>query len=98
MATNRWTGNAATIAMVATITITADDVNTAYGVTINGKIVAVFGSGTGTSNTAAALQSALAASAFPEFTEITWTVANAVITATAGTAGKPFAATSSVSG
>jgi hypothetical protein len=98
MPVNYWRGDAQPIAQVVTITITADDAATTYIITINTKTVSVPGSGTGTADTAAALQAALAASTIAEFEEITWTVSGSTVTGTATTAGVPFTATSSKSG
>lgn len=98
MATNRFRGDAVAVAQVSSATITADDATTTYKVTINTKVVSVVGSGTGTTATAALLLTALQTSTIPEFTEVTWTVASAVITGTSAVPGRPFTVTSSVSG
>lgn len=101
MATNVFQASAQAIAQVDAITITANDVATTYKVTMGaggGKVVSVVGDPGGANNTAANLQAALAASTFPEFQEVGWTVAGAVITPTASTPGVPFTLTTSVSG
>jgi hypothetical protein len=98
MGTKRWRGDAPAVAQVATVTLTAYDATTTYIVTVNGKQVSVLGQGGTTATTATALQTALAASTIPEFLEVTWSVNSSTITGTAKTAGKPFTATSSVSG
>lgn len=99
MANQLWRGDATAVAQVATVTVTAFDVTTIYSININGKLVSVLGI-TSAAGTAAALQTALAASGILEFLEVTWTYpgSGAVITGTAATAGVPFTATSSVSG
>lgn len=97
MAIKRFRGDALTTAQVTTVTIGVNDVASSYFVTINGKAVGTGGQATA-ALTAASLQSQLAASASPEFREITWTVLNNVVTGTARTAGKPFTLTTSVIG
>lgn len=86
------------MAQVVTITVTADDATTTYTVTINTKTVSVLGTGSGDTATAAAIAAALASSTIPEFQEVVWTSALAVITGKAYTAGMPFTAASSYSG
>lgn len=98
MATVIFRGDAAAVAQVGTLTLTAYDAATTYKITINGKVVSVVGAGGSTTTTAALLLAALQASTFPEFQEITWSAVGAIITATANTAGKSFTAASSVSG
>lgn len=97
MATVIFRGDSAAVAQVGTFTVTAYDAATTYKITINGKVVSTVGV-TDTSGTASALLTALQNSSFPEFQEITWSVATATITGTAKTPGKSFTATSSVSG
>src|SRR5438067_3371208 len=98
MGQKRWKGTAASVAQVTTVTVGTYDAATTYKVTINGKTVSQVGTGGTNATTAAALQALLAASAEPEFTEVTWTVASNVVTATAATKGKPFTLTTAVSG
>ena len=98
MPNNFWRGDAQQIAQVVTFTVTADDATTTYTVTINTKTVSILGSGTGDTATAAALAAALAASTIPEFQEVIWTSALAVVQGTAYTAGVPFTAATSCSG
>jgi hypothetical protein len=98
MATNRWRGDAAPVAQVSAVTVTADDNTTTYKITINGKVVSVVGSGAGVNTTAANLKAQLIASTIPEFLEVTWTVVAATISGTAIVAGKPFTFTATVSG
>lgn len=86
------------IAQVSTVTITGYDAATTYSITINNKTISVVGTGGTTATTAAALQQALSASDFPEFKEIAFSVNSSTITMTANTAGRPFTATSGVSG
>jgi len=95
-----WIGGAPAVADVATVTLTAYDATTTYKITRNGKTVSTVGTGGTTATTATALQALLAASAIPEFLEVTWTVNSSTITATSKTAGLPTAAlfSSSVSG
>lgn len=93
-----WRGDAPAVARIVTITITADDAATSYRVTINDKVVSALGTGIGVNATATALRAALAGSTIREFQEAVWTVAGAVITATAAVPGMPFDAASSVSG
>lgn len=97
-ATVIWRGDAPAVKQVSTVQITANDVNTSYRITINGKIVAVNGNAGGVNSTATDLKTALDASTIPEFDEAVWTVNADTVTGTAATAGKPFTATSSVSG
>lgn len=99
MATRYWLGRVQPRAQVVTVTVTAYDAATTYKITIGVNVVSVTGD-TDTAGTAEALQAALAASEYREFQEISWTYpgSGAVITGTAQTAGKPFTATSSVSG
>lgn len=113
MADVRWTGNAAAVAQVTTITITGtwatSDVAT---VTINGKDVSVtIGTDTTTSNVATAIKEAINGDTqtgtgdhtfsptdgqeYPEFRELTATVASNVVTLTGDTAGKPFTVSTS---
>lgn len=100
MATRRWRGDAPKTAQVNTLTVAGTPANgQVYSVTINGKIVSYTASGADTNDTiAAALKALLAASAIPEFAEVTWTVATNVITGTARAPGKPFTNTSAATG
>lgn len=100
MASTRWKGGAAAVAQVDTVTVggTAAAGQT-YTVTIGVRaLVYTAIAGDTNSTIAAALQALLAASAYGEFAEMTWTVNVAVITATANTAGIPFTITSASSG
>ncbi|HEY2250717.1 MAG TPA: hypothetical protein VGH74_06635 [Planctomycetaceae bacterium] len=99
MPTNRWRGDAPSIAQVQTITIGTNDVATTYKVTINGKPVSVPGNAGGANNTAADLANALKTAGVPqEFAEVSWSVATNVVTGTAAKAGKPFTLAVAVSG
>jgi len=97
MANKKWLGVADPIAQVDTITVTAFDVTTTYKITINGDVVSVLGD-TDVNTTATNLQVALEASTNPYFVNINWTVTTDTITATAGSAGNPHTAVSSVTG
>lgn len=97
MANVFWQGTATAVAQVGTFQITAYDAATTYKITIGGEVVSVVGN-TDVNTTASDLQVALEASTHPYFSNITWTVATDTVTATAGTAGVPFTAASSVSG
>lgn len=100
MATCRWVGLAIPTAQVETFTVGSATSTETFGVTINGKDISyTAGSGETTSTVAAALQALLsAATAPPEFQEVTWTVSSAVITATAATPGVPFTTTKTGTG
>lgn len=100
MATRRWLGRAAATAHVSTHTVGGTAANgQVYSVTINGITVSYTASGVDTNNTiAAALQVLLAASTVTEFTELTWTVATNVITATGDTTGVEHVITSAATG
>ena len=99
MATRYWLGGRrGKRAQVSAVVVTAYDAATTYSIIIGGNTVSVLGSGGTTATVATALQTALAASEFEEFREITWTVSNSTITGTANEAGKPFTATTSESG
>lgn len=103
MATRRWCGRGDPVSQVTTMTVggTYADGQTYY-VTINTRTVSYTSVTADASNSDAAtgLQAALAASTYPEFREVTWTVSGAVVTGTAATPGKPFtaAATPSATG
>lgn len=92
-----WIANAKPVAQVYTIQITGYDGTTTYKATINGKVISTLGV-TDANGTAAALQALLAASVFPEFKEVTWTVSTDTVTGTAVTPGSPFTVTATVSG
>lgn len=100
MGTVIWKGNAQDVAQVNTHTIGGTAANgQVYTITINTKTVTYTADGSDDNDSiAAALQALLAASTIPEFAEVTWTVAAAVITGTAATAGVPFTATSGATG
>lgn len=97
MATTYWIGKAENVKQISTVQVTAFDVTTTYTITIGGETVSVLGD-TDADTTASNLQVALEASTIIYFSTIDWTVATDTITATAGTAGIPFTATSSVNG
>ena len=100
MTTTYWSPNSITTAQVDTVTITAVAVGGTLTFTINGKsLTYTCITGDTTSTAATALQALLSASTIPpEFTEITFTVASAVITCTAATPGTPFTMTTSSGG
>ena len=97
MANKFWLGTADAVAQVDTVQITAYDATTTYKITIGGVVVSVIGN-TDADTTASDLQVALEASTHPYFANITFTVATDTVTLTAGTAGVPHTATSSVTG
>jgi hypothetical protein len=100
MPTRRWRGDAPKSAQVNTVTVGGTAANgQVYSVTINGKTVSYTATGVDTNSTiAASLKTALAASTIPEFLEVTWSVAAAVVTGTARAPGKPFTNTSGATG
>lgn len=94
-------GDAEGVLDVKTGTITGYDAASTYKVTIDGKIVAVLGSGGTATTAAAALVVALEASTYAEFEEYDWTSSSGDIIATANETsptGKTHAPTLSVSG
>lgn len=97
MATVRWIANAVTRAQVNTLTVSGTPAagNTA-AVTINGKTITyTVVTGDTIETIASELAALLRASEDGEFQLIVWTVDDAVITATAATAGVPFTTTGS---
>jgi len=90
-------GTADAVAQIDTVQVTNFDVTTTYVITIGGDTVSVLGN-TDEDTTASDLQVALEASTNPYFVAVDWTVTTDTITATAGNAGVPFTATSSVTG
>lgn len=98
MSTVRWAPKVTAVQQVTTVTIGTYDAATTYKVTINGKTVSTVGTGGTNATTATALQALLAASTYPEFEEVTWTVNSNVVTGTAVTAGLPFTLATAVSG
>lgn len=94
MATREWLGNALAVAQVTDWvfggTWEATDV---INITCNGKTVSVAAGSTVTNTVAATVQAALAASTILEFTEVTWTVDTATVTATGKVAGRPHSFT-----
>lgn len=96
MANVIWTGNAATVAQVDTLTVggtvEADDI---FIVTINGKDLSVVAGDTDVDTVASTIANAFNASTEPEFTEITAEASGSggTLTLTADTAGKPFTVT-----
>lgn len=98
MATKTWVGQAQVVRQVDTVTITAGDAATTYTVTINTKAVSYTGSAT-VATVAAGLQAAFAASADPEFRELTSAyVSGATFTVTGPADGAPFTLAVSVAG
>ena len=91
MPTKIYEGGARARAQVETYTVGSATNGQIFGITINNKTISYTAGGAETTTTiAAALKALLAATdAPPEFQEITWTQAAAVITMTAKTAGKP---------
>jgi hypothetical protein len=93
MSTNRWRGDAAPVAQVDTITIGSATSTETFTVTISTKTITyTAGSGETTTTVATALTALLTAAraSIPEFAEVLFTSASAVITATAATPGVPF--------
>lgn len=100
MASKYWVGGADVTAQVATVQITAYDAATTYTITIGGSSVSVAGT-TDANGTATALEAALEAkktAGHPYFAALDYSVATDTVTITAGTAGVPFVASSSVAG
>lgn len=100
MATKIYTGRAAIVAQVDTITVggTPSAGNT-YSVTINSRSVTYTAvSGDTTTTIATALLALLQTTSNPEFREINWSSSAAVITGTANTPGLSFTASVSTSG
>jgi hypothetical protein len=91
MATREWLGNALAVQQITTWlfagTWEATDIIT---ITCNGKTITVVAGDTVAATIATTVHAALAASTIPEFTEVTWTVDTATITATGAVAGRPF--------
>lgn len=99
MATTIWRGSAQAVAQVTTVTIGGTAaIGQVYSVTIGTKTLSFTAANTSNSDIATGLQAVLAASTIPEFAEITWTVASAVVTGTAATPGKPFTLSSGATG
>ncbi len=99
MATNRWRGDAANVSQITTLTVGSATNTEMFTTTINTKVITyTAGAAETTSTVATAIQALLAASNIPEFQEITWTVASAVVTGTASTPGVPFAVTAGGTG
>jgi hypothetical protein len=101
MATLYWRGDAEEIAQISSGSVDSVDgtpANNNFTVTIGNATVTVAGD-TDVATTAAALQTALAASTHPYFVAVTWTnPSGGTITGTAAVAGVPFVAALSVSG
>lgn len=98
MATLRWTGSAGAVAKVWTFQITAYDATTTYKLTsASGQVISVLAAGSANA-TATAFETAITASEFPEFSEVTADSSTDTVTLTGVTAGKPFTFTTSVSG
>lgn len=89
MATTRWLGRALAVAKVMTHTIGgAAAAAQTYTITRNGKSISYTSIGGDTNTTiATALTTLLNASTVPEFSEVTWSSAAAIITGTCDTAG-----------
>lgn len=97
MATVLWIGRARTVQAVRPYTVGGTIVGGTFGFTIGAKTISIAGV-TDAATTAAALQALLAASTEPEFAELTWTVAGAVITITGPTDGAPISITTVTAG
>jgi hypothetical protein len=97
MGTVRWQGDAAAVAQVSTVQVTAYDAATTYILTINGKTISVAGT-TDEDGTATALAAAWNASDEGEALEVTASANTDTVTLTGDAAGKPFTVSSSVSG
>lgn len=101
MTTTIWWPNTQSNAQTITLTVTAVATSGTLTGTINGKTVVYTCTASDTTSTAAAAWQAILANtqtAPPEFSEITWTVAAAVITGVAVTPGTPFTLTSAGAG
>lgn len=93
-----WIGQAAAVAQVVTVTLTAYDATTTYKLTIGGVTVSTLGTGGTTTTTAAALAAAWTASTHPYLVAVTASANSNVVTLTAATPGVPFTVASAVSG
>lgn len=95
MSTIYWIGRAKPVAQITLIEMTGPVVAAeSWGVTINGKTIAVLATGTDLGDLIDALVTALNASTIPEFAELTWSnQADTYLVATADTAGVPHTIT-----
>lgn len=100
MAKKYWLGQAAAVAQVTTVQITADDAATTYSVTVGDFTASVAGSGVSVDQTAADLTTEFNSTktTFPHAASISATVATDTITFTADVAGVPFVITSDATG
>ncbi len=90
MATNRYTGNAATIAQVTTLTPVGPTAGQTFKMVISNKTITYTASGAPTVAEVTAGLIALLATAPLEFQEVTWTDETTHVKGVASTAGKPF--------
>ena len=97
MANKRWRGDAAPVAQVTTVQVTAYDAATTYKLTVGNKVISVIAQGS-VNLTASGLVTAWNASTLAEVAEVTASSNTDTVTLTADTSGKPFTVTSSVSG
>lgn len=99
MATNRWLGHAAATYYTVTLTVASTTSGHTFITTINGKsITYTAGAAETTTTIATGIQALLAASVIPEFTEISWTSAAAVVTGTGRIIGRSHTVTKSGTG
>lgn len=92
-------GDALAVAQVRSQTITGYDAATTYKCTINGKVISTVGTGGTVTTTAVALVALLnAATAPPEFREITWSNSSGTVIGTCDTPGKAITFTLTVTG
>jgi hypothetical protein len=96
MTTKIWSGNAASVMQVTTLTPASPSANDTFKVTVNNKLVS-YQTATGTvADVCNGLATALANSTYAEFKEFVPQSTGSTITLTGVTAGVPFTATTSV--
>ncbi|HET6327051.1 MAG TPA: hypothetical protein VFG04_20390, partial [Planctomycetaceae bacterium] len=96
MTTKIWSGNAASVMQVTTLTPASPSANDTFKVTVNNKLVS-YQTATGTvADVCNGLATALANSTYAEFKEFVPQSTGNTITLTGVTAGVPFTATTSV--
>ena len=91
MTTKIWRGDATPVAQVLHVTpIAAVVIGDTFGLAINGKRISVTATAASASNVATLFAAAIAASAAPEWSEVTASVSSGTLVLTAATAGVPF--------
>jgi hypothetical protein len=96
MTTKTWTGNAAAVAQVTTLTPASPDVNDTFTVTVNNKSVSYQTAAGTVADVCNGLANALANASYAEFGEFTPQNAISTITLTGNAAGVPFTVSLSV--